>query len=139
MQYACEIVPSKYAFVEMVDSNKIGAAQAPPYNIQFDPEGMVVRFPPNYYGLHWEDAVVALRFDGIVPTTVMMSLKLLENGKVREERPVGRIEASCWKQVTDFINEYVQKGGVKVRLEEIGPPSPRTHFNRRLSPEPRQG
>ncbi len=122
VQTSCDISPPSYAVIWMVESDKVSVANAWQYSIQFSPKNMAVRFPPNYYSLRWEKSIVSVRFDSIVEKTGLIYLKVLQNGKVLEERLVGRIEASCWKKVKAFVEEFVVKDGVEVRLEEeFGP------------------
>ena len=55
VQHSCKVDlsdGSNYAIVEVDEPDKVGQRFAD-WDIQFSPEGLVVRFPPMYYAPDW--------------------------------------------------------------------------------------
>jgi hypothetical protein len=88
------------------------------YDIQFGPDGLVVRFPPIYYAPSWR--VTSVIYQRLGQDGKSGLLKLRQPGLlgIRSEHAIGVVSRKCWTKVSDYIHEYVDTKSSKVKFYE---------------------
>lgn len=121
VQSSCEIDNLHYAYIGMTKVSEVGRPGAPEYSVQFDPDGVLMRFPPSYYSLSWKDVdAIFVEFYGASSTSGLLKIHVRNsiftsdaNGVER----VGKIHRDCWERVKKYIDEHVAtdvQSGVRI-------------------------
>jgi|SRR5581483_8035258 len=118
VQVSCE-VDNKSAIIWVDEASK--AQQHPPlqYNIEFEPSGVAVRLPPQFYAPDWTQVDdIEMRFHDRESTSGVLQLHVHNtNGRAYVET-VGRVKRSCWNAVKSYIRGHIESKGTVVHMSE---------------------
>ncbi len=104
VQAGCEISEAYFAYIYLTAEADAGKPNARKYSVEFNPEHVIVRFPPAYYALNWQDTTVVLEYSGDVAT---LSLRNPRFPVASRTRPIGEIQRDCWVKVKGYIERNV--------------------------------
>ena len=119
VQVSCEVTPA-YAVI-WIDSPAESARHAPlRFNVQFDPNGVVVRLPPQFYGPDWSQIEeIEMAYKGKLSESGELRLRIRDNpGGLDSVQTIGRVQRSCWNDVRSYIRGQVEAKGIAVRVSE---------------------
>jgi hypothetical protein len=115
VQSTCAIDEKKYAIISMKHDDETSKPNAFESNIQFGHDGIVVRFPPIWYGSAWSNTIVEVNFaKKDSPDGTLILRQISPPGT----QIVGTVERSCWVQVRGYINRQIKSRGTEVHLLE---------------------
>ena len=119
-QVSCEIDnESDYAIIWVDEASKVVQHRPLQFSVQFDPKGLVVRLPPQYYAPDWTQVEsIEMKYHDRNSKSGLLQLYLYDtDGSVYIER-VEHVERPCWNSVKKYILEHVVSKGTVVRFSE---------------------
>jgi|GEM_PF-6409666 len=120
VQVACQINnESDYAVIAVDEASEAERHPSSKYNVQFDPAGVTVRLPPQFYAPDWTQVDdIEMRFHDRESTSGVLQLHLHNtNGRAYVET-VGRVKRSCWNAVKSYIRGHIESKGTVVHMSE---------------------
>jgi hypothetical protein len=108
VQSGCEISETYFAYVYMVSEADAGKPNARKYSVEFNPERLIVRFPPAYYALKWEETTVLVEYRSEKSDEALLSLRNDGFPVTARTRPIGEIRRDCWEKVKGYIQRNVR-------------------------------
>jgi len=109
IQTGCEISESYFAYIITTAESQAGKANARKYSVEFNPERLIVRFPPAHYTLTWEDTSIVVAYRGDNSDRATLSLGSYGSSTNLRTRGIGEIRRDCWRQVKAYIERNVHR------------------------------
>jgi hypothetical protein len=120
VEESCEVdAGSDYAVISMDTVSAVGKHLPSRYNIQFDPKGIVLRFPPEFYAPDWtqiED--ISMKYLNTRSGSGILAIRLHDIGGNPRLETIGSVKRSCWETVKKYIRTRVGGKGIQVRMSE---------------------
>jgi hypothetical protein len=126
VQTSCLIEEDHYALINMRRSDEPSKPGMFESDIQFGPDGIVVRFPPEWYGARWNETLVQVHFAARNSPTGILSVGQISSGQAKPRMGVvGTVQRSCWNQVRAYIQRKIVRRGIVVHLKATYGDEPR--------------
>ena len=117
-QVECDIDPAHGATIWM--DEKWAVKRDVRFNIDIQNAGIVMRFPPAYYGLDWEDiGAIVFRYSNNINPYGALSLRIKRSTGTTRVVEVGEVERDCWASIKDYLRSQIEARGRAVNVEEI--------------------
>ena len=107
VQSGCEISETYFAYIILTAESQAGNPKARKYSVEFNPERVIVRFPPAHYTLKWEDTVIVVAYRGDNSDAATLSLRNYGFSTAGRTREIGEIRRDCWMKVKAYIDRNV--------------------------------
>ena len=118
-QVSCEIdVKSNYALIGMKNTADVGKARTHEYDIQFEPNGLTLRFPPTYYAPEWGDTEAMVEYPHKGASFGVLLLRTPGALGSRQVTTIGVVQRACGEAIKKYIHENVEDKGIVVHLSE---------------------
>ena len=119
-QISCEIDRTDdYAVIWFVKDSDRALPHPHRYSINFQPAGVVVRFPPEYFAPQWSNADLIVSFPSTRSQSGVLRLRL--HGTIPQSQlfTVGSVQRKCWNDIKKFIQVGIAAKGIAVHVTEI--------------------
>jgi len=105
-QTSCEIIDNDLthsAAISVATPADIREGRALLYDVEFQPQGPLIRLPPQYYAPAWKDIDhIAMEYPSADADAGILSMRI--KGIVGEyKQPVGKVKRACWNSVRAYI------------------------------------
>jgi hypothetical protein len=107
VQSGCEISESYFAYIILTAESQAGNPKARKYSVEFNPERVIVRFPPAHYTLKWEQTTIVIAYRGGNSDAATLSLGSYGFSTTGGTRAIGEIRGDCWMKVKGYIGRNV--------------------------------
>jgi len=107
VQSGCEISETYFAYIILTAESQAGNSKARKYSVEFNPDRVIVRFPPAHYTLKWEDTAIVVAYRGDSSDAATLSLRDYGFSTTGHTREIGEIRRDCWMKVKSYIERNV--------------------------------
>ena len=118
LQSGCE-VDNERAVIWMATPSDIREGRKNLYNIEFQPQGSVIRFPPQFYAPDWKDIdSITMEYPNRNADTGKLFIRIRETSNSTYIQRIGLVKRVCWNKAERFIKQVLSIHGVVIRLIE---------------------
>ncbi len=118
VQVSCEVTPD-YAIIWVDEVANAASRASLRFNVQFDPTGVVVRLPPQFYSPSWSQIQkVEMAYGSETSNSGELHLRIRDSAGLERTETIGTVRRSCWDRVRNYIRRQIEAKGISVHLSE---------------------